>query len=142
MIPRFPASSIGTLLLTVFAAAQLSVGGLSSANAQDAVCLKIGVIDMQECLTKYYRTEHETAKLNEVAKDKRKKLDERNADFMKLNKLLADEDKKASRHRVAHRNPPSCRRQGQGPVAGVRCQAERNPGISASYSVGDDDPAP
>jgi Skp family chaperone for outer membrane proteins len=95
MISRFPASTVVTFLLTVFAAAQLSGGGLSAANAQEgAASIKIGVIDMQECLVKYYRTEQETAKLNEVAKDKRVELDERNADFMKLNKLLADEDKK------------------------------------------------
>ena len=94
MISRSPASTVVTFLLAAFAVAQLSAGGLSSANAQDGAGLKIGVIDMQECLTKYYRTAQETLKLNEVAKEKRKELDERNADFMKLNKLLADEDKK------------------------------------------------
>ena len=95
MISRFPASTVVTFLLAVFALAQVGTGGFSTASAQDGTAsLKIGVIDMQECLTQYYRTEQETSKLNEVAKDKRKELDERNADFMKLNKLLADADKK------------------------------------------------
>ena len=95
MISRFRTSIVFTFLLVLFAVAHLSTGGLSTVHAQDGGAgLKIGVIDMQECLTKYYRTEQETAKLNEVAKDKRVELDERNADFMKLNKLLADEDKK------------------------------------------------
>lgn len=95
MISRFPVSTAFTFVLAAFALAQLGSVGLPSANAQDdAANIKIGVIDMQDCLTKYYRTEEETAKLNEVAKEKREELEERNADFMKLNKLLSDEDKK------------------------------------------------
>ena len=83
--------------LTLSLALLLSVLGLalpSTGQAQDGP-LKIGVIDMQDCLTQYYRTNEETEKLNETAKEKRVELDARNADYMKLNKLIADEDKRA-----------------------------------------------
>lgn len=92
MISRFLARATFSPVTSFAAVLLFSVAPSPDLRAQDAP-LKIGVIDMQECLTKYYRTDQETSKLNEIAKEKRKELDERNADFMSLNKLLADQDK-------------------------------------------------
>jgi len=86
-------SAIAALSIT-FLVAALGIIAPGSASAQDGE-LKIGVIDMQECLTQFWRTDRETETLNELAKEKRKLLDDRNADYMKLNKLIADEDKRA-----------------------------------------------
>ncbi len=91
MSARYPA--IVALSIT-FLIAAIGLVAPGSASAQDGA-LKIGVIDMQECLTEFWRTDRETETLNELAKEKRKLLDDRNADYMKLNKLIADEDKRA-----------------------------------------------
>jgi Skp family chaperone for outer membrane proteins len=66
---------------------------ISSAKAQDP---KIGVVDMQECLNKYYKTEQEVAKINALAKEKQSALDARRADYEALTRKAAELDKTAA----------------------------------------------
>lgn len=55
----------------------------------------IGVVDMQECLNKYYKTELEVAKINALAKEKQGALDARRANYEALTRKAADLDKTA-----------------------------------------------
>ncbi|NNE93464.1 MAG: OmpH family outer membrane protein [Verrucomicrobiales bacterium] len=65
-----------------------------TANAQGEN-LRISVVDMQSALNDYYKTEQEVEKINALAKDKRKSLDERQADYQALTNQLAELDKTA-----------------------------------------------
>lgn len=67
--------------------------------------LKIGLIDMEKCMTDFYKSKQETARLQEMVNEKRKEINVRNADYQKLNTILAAEDKKANATEV----PPDVR---------------------------------
>ena len=69
---KLPSLAILTLI-----AAFLSFAAPDS-HAQNPV---IGVVDMQECLNQYYKTELEVAKINTLAKEKQGALDARRADL-------------------------------------------------------------
>jgi len=67
--------------------------GVQSANAQ----IKIGVVDMNQCFTDYYKTKDAEAKLNEARAAAKKELDDRLETLKKsmddINKLNADVEK-------------------------------------------------
>jgi len=67
--------------------------GVQSANAQ----IKIGVVDMNQCFTGYYKTKDAEAKLNEARAAAKKELDDRLETLKKsmddINKLNADVEK-------------------------------------------------
>lgn len=75
---------LSVLLATVIA-------GISTAAAQDT---KLGVVDMQECLNKYYKTKLKVKDVEGQAKSSRAKLDDRFADFKRLQVRLGELDKK------------------------------------------------
>lgn len=83
---KLPSLAILTLI-----AAFLSFAAPDS-HAQNPV---IGVVDMQECLNQYYKTELEVAKINTLAKEKQGALDARRADYEALTRKAADLDKTA-----------------------------------------------
>lgn len=68
------------------------MAGLSTAAAQST---KLGVVDMQECLNKYYKTKLKVKDVENQAKSSRAKLDERIADFKRIQVRLGELDKKA-----------------------------------------------
>ena len=72
------------LLATVFA-------GVMTATAQGT---KFGVVDMQECLNKYYKTKLKVKDVEDQAKASRAKLDERYADIKRIRVRLNELDKK------------------------------------------------
>lgn len=76
---------LSVLLATVIA-------GVSSASAQST---KLGVVDMQECLNQYYKTKLKVKDVEGQAKSSRAKLDERIADFKRIQVRLGELDKKA-----------------------------------------------
>lgn len=75
-------------ILSVFTAAILATG--ADATAQD---LKIAVVDMQTALNDYYKTDIEVKKINELAEEKRKNLDERQAAYQQMTNQMAELDK-------------------------------------------------
>jgi len=64
----------------------------SSASAQN---LRIAVVDMQDALNRFYKTEIEVTKINEMADEKRKNIDERQAAYQQMTNQLAELDKTA-----------------------------------------------
>ena len=60
-----------------------------SASAQE---LKIAVIDMQEALNKFYKTEIQVKQINDLADEKRKNLDERQAAYQQMTNQMAELD--------------------------------------------------
>ncbi len=68
------------------------MAGVTSASAQST---KLGVVDMQECLNKYYKTKLKVKDVEGQAKSSRAKLDERIADFKRIQVRLGELDKKA-----------------------------------------------
>ncbi|MCF6313361.1 MAG: OmpH family outer membrane protein [Verrucomicrobiales bacterium] len=78
------------ILLSVLLA--MTLAGVSKASAQD---IKIGVVDMQQCLNKYYKTKLKVKDVEAQAKGSRAKLDERVADFKRIQVRLGALDKKA-----------------------------------------------
>ncbi len=70
----------------------IAVAGVSTASAQDT---KIGVVDMQECLNQYYKTKLKVKDVEGQAKSSRAKLDERIADFKRIQVRLGELQKKA-----------------------------------------------
>jgi len=62
---------------------------VSPASAQE---IKIAVIDMQEALNQYYKTEIQVKQINELADEKRKNLDERSAAYQQMNNQMAELD--------------------------------------------------
>jgi len=62
----------------------------ATASAQD---IKIAVVDMQNALNQYYKTEVEVKKINELADEKRANLDERQAVYQKMTSEMAELDK-------------------------------------------------
>ncbi len=75
-------------VLSALAAAVLSTG--ASATAQE---LKIAVVDMQSALNDYYKTDIEVKKINDLAEEKRKNLDERQAAYQQMTNQMAELDK-------------------------------------------------
>jgi Skp family chaperone for outer membrane proteins len=68
----------------------LPFAGVSvSANAQE---IKIAVVDMQEALNKYYKTEIQVKEINELADEKRKNLDERQASYQQMTNQMSELD--------------------------------------------------
>jgi len=70
--------------------AALLFGGVSNGSAQE---LKIAVIDMQSSLNDYYKTNLEVEKINALADEKRKNLDERQAAYQQMTSQMAEFDK-------------------------------------------------
>jgi Skp family chaperone for outer membrane proteins len=68
----------------------LSGFGLN-ASAQEG--LKIAVIDMQDALNRYYKTDIEVEKINAMADEKRKNIDERQAAYQQMTNQMAELDK-------------------------------------------------
>ncbi len=68
-----------------------SVFGLN-ATAEE---LKIAVVDMQEALNKFYKTDIEVEKINAMADEKRKSLDEFQAAYQQMTTKMAELDKTA-----------------------------------------------
>ena len=64
----------------------------STASAQG---LKIAVVDMQDALNRYYKTEIEVEKINGMAEDIRKNLDERQASYQLMTNEMSELDKVA-----------------------------------------------
>ena len=56
---------------------------------------KLGVVDMQECLNKFYKTKIKVKDVEGQAKASRARLDERIADFKRIQVRLGELDKKA-----------------------------------------------
>lgn len=79
---KFP---LPILAAAVFAMAILP--GTSSAQG-----LKIAVVDMQEALNKYYKTDIEVGKINAMADEKRKNLDERQAAYQQMTSQMVELD--------------------------------------------------
>lgn len=55
--------------------------------------IKIAVVDMQEALNLYYKTEKEVEKINAMADEKRKNIDERQAAYQQMTTKMAELDK-------------------------------------------------
>lgn len=72
--------------LAAFAAIALA----SNSFAQDG--LKIAVVDMQDALNRYYKTEIEVEKINAMADEKRKNIDERQAAYQQMTNKMAELD--------------------------------------------------
>lgn len=64
-------------------------GASVSAQAQE---IKIAVVDMQEALNKYYKTEIQVKEINDLADEKRKNLDERQAAYQQMTNQLTELD--------------------------------------------------
>ncbi len=60
-----------------------------SASGQE---LKIAVIDMQEALNQFYKTEIQVKQINDLADEKLKNLDERQAAYQQMNNKMAELD--------------------------------------------------
>lgn len=65
------------------------VGASVPANAQE---IKIAVVDMQEALNKYYKTEIQVKEINDLADEKRKNLDERQAAYQQMTNQMTELD--------------------------------------------------
>ena len=66
----------------------LTFFGLNAAGQE----LKIAVVDMQEALNQYYKTEIQVTQINEMADEKRKNLDERQAAYQQMTAQMAELD--------------------------------------------------
>ncbi len=78
-------------LPTFVCALALAVTGVGfNASAQE---LKIAVVDMQEALNEYYKTDIEVEKINAMADEKRKNLDERQAAYQQMTSQMTELDK-------------------------------------------------
>lgn len=74
----------------ILAALVLPFAGVS-VSAQDAP-IKIAVVDMQEALNKYYKTDIQVKEINDLADEKRKNLDERQAAYQQMTNQMAELD--------------------------------------------------
>ena len=74
----------------LLAALVLPFAGVS-VSAQDAP-IKIAVVDMQEALNKYYKTDIQVKEINDLADEKRKNLDERQAAYQQMMNQMAELD--------------------------------------------------
>lgn len=57
--------------------------------------IKIAVVDMQDALDRYYKTEIEVGKINAMADEKRKNIDERQAAYQQMTEKAVELDKTA-----------------------------------------------
>ena len=71
---------LSALVLTLFS---------NGATAQE---LKIAVIDMQDALNKYYKTDIQVKQINDLADEKRKNLDERQAAYQQMTTQMSELD--------------------------------------------------
>ncbi|MEM6915216.1 MAG: OmpH family outer membrane protein [Verrucomicrobiota bacterium] len=55
--------------------------------------LNIAVVDMQDALNRYYKTEIEVEKINSMAEEKRKNIDERQAAYQMMTNQMTELDK-------------------------------------------------
>jgi len=62
------------------------------ANTAGAQELKIAVVDMQDALNRYYKTEIQVKQINDLADEKRKNLDERQAAYQQMTNQMAELD--------------------------------------------------
>ncbi len=62
---------------------------VSTVSAQE---LKIAVVDMQEALNQYYKTDIQVKQINDLADEKRKNLDERQAAYQQMTNQMAELD--------------------------------------------------
>lgn len=63
------------------------------ASNSEAQSLKIAVVDMQQALNDYYKTDIEVEKINAMADEKRKSLDERQAAYQQMTNQMTELDK-------------------------------------------------
>ncbi|MDF1656843.1 MAG: OmpH family outer membrane protein [Verrucomicrobiales bacterium] len=75
-------------LFCVFSILLSAVGMDASAQG-----LKIAVVDMQDALNRYYKTEIEVEKINGMAEEKRKNIDERQAAYQMMTNQMTELDK-------------------------------------------------
>jgi Skp family chaperone for outer membrane proteins len=75
--------------LLIAAGFGLVFGSVTPAGAQE---LKLAVVDMQEALNQYFKTEIEVEKINALAEEKRKNLDERQAAYQQMTNQLTEMD--------------------------------------------------
>ena len=61
-------------------------------NGVTAQELKLAVIDMQEALNKYYKTDIQVKQINDLADEKRKNLDERQAAYQQMTTQMSELD--------------------------------------------------
>ncbi|MEX2579058.1 MAG: OmpH family outer membrane protein [Verrucomicrobiales bacterium] len=71
----------------------LAVTALGFGPAASAQDLKIAVVDMQRALNDFYKTDIEVEKINDLAEEKRKNLDERQAAYQQMTNQMAELDK-------------------------------------------------
>lgn len=77
------------LNLTCFLAALILPVAASTLSAQE---VKIAVVDMQDALNKYYKTEIQVKQINDLADEKRKNLDERQAAYQQMTNQMSELD--------------------------------------------------
>lgn len=65
------------------------------ASLASAQGIKIAVVDMQDALNRYYKTDIEVEKINSMADEKRKNIDERQAAYQQMTDKLTELDKTA-----------------------------------------------
>lgn len=76
-------------LLSILASAAFPLLMIPASTAQE---LKIAVVDMQDALNQYYKTEIKVKEINDMADEKRKNLDERAAALQQMNNQAAELD--------------------------------------------------
>ena len=81
--------------LLVFSLAFSLLAGAAVPGVQAQSGLNIGVIDMQDCLNKYYRTKEEVAAVNAIAQEKQKEIDAKRSDYETLTAQAATLDEQA-----------------------------------------------
>lgn len=82
--------SLPTFLCVSSIAVASLLGGAVSAQAQG---IKIAVVDMQDALNRYYKTDIEVGKINAMADEKRKNIDERQAAYQQMTNQMTEFDK-------------------------------------------------
>jgi len=82
-------------LPTVFSLPLLAVTAFLTASASAQESLNIAVVDMQDALNRYYKTEIEVEKINAMADEKRKNIDERSAAYQQMTEKLQELDTRA-----------------------------------------------
>ena len=77
-------------ILTLFTILFVALAGNASGQG-----IKIAVVDMQDALDRYYKTEIEVGKINAMADEKRKNIDERQAAYQQMTEKAVELDKTA-----------------------------------------------
>ena len=80
--------SLPTFLCVSSIAFASLLGGSVSAQG-----IKISVVDMQDALNRYYKTDIEVGKINAMADEKRKNIDERQAAYQQMTNQMTELDK-------------------------------------------------